>query len=467
MNVLDPKEFIETLLKIKSKEQRIIPFQLNRPQLDFYERRGRRNVMLKARQLGFSTLLLALYYHDTITHEGTNTVLVAQRKEQSAEFLSIMKLFLERTPRRLRPAIRYNNKYELRLGRLNSMIKIVPPTRNAGRGLTIHNLLASEMAFWPFAEETWTALFEAVPESGSITVESTPNGVGNFFHQFYNQAVNGQNSFQPLRYSWERLYSAEWARLKKAEIGPQRWAQEYDCDFLQSARPVFAARHLAQVFAPAHDAKEEEPGLVIYWEPSRSKASSYAIGADTSEGVSAGDFSAATVLDCSTGEEVGHLHGKWPPRVFARKLNDLGRRYGNAVLAVERNNHGHAVLAHLQELGYPTLYHHRDYDAAGRSRARLGWPTTAKTKPILIDELEEAVRLGLIRLHTQGTHDELLVYQWLDTGSTGAPYGYHDDRVMGLAIAWQMRKAGRRGPAFKAPRTSSRRVFGPQGKTSI
>src|SRR3972149_7427928 len=93
-NPLDPKEFIKTLLWIKTKEQTIIPLRLNRPQTDFYERRARRNVILKARQLGFSTLLCALYYHDTITNVGTNTVLVAHKKEQAAEFLSIIKLFL-------------------------------------------------------------------------------------------------------------------------------------------------------------------------------------------------------------------------------------------------------------------------------------------------------------------------------------------------------------------------------------
>jgi len=453
--LLDAGYYMESLLWIRSKDKRLIPFVLNKPQRDFLKRRSKRNIVLKARQIGFSTLNLALFYHDTITSEGTNTVLVAHKKEQAVEFLNIIKMFYAATPPQVRPDVKYANRNEMTFPALHSSIHVLAPTSDAGRGMTIHNLHASELAFWPRADETWASLFEAVPDDGHITVESTPNGIGNLFHRLYLDAVARRNAFKPFCYRWDWAYSNEWAAVRREEIGPRRWAQEYDCDFVQSGVPVFD-RAILKV-APVQPVASHTlgPDVEVFQKP---RDGVYVIGADVAEGMAHGDYSTAVVLDRASGRQAAQMRGRWPVEVFAGKLERLGHYYNTALLGVERNNHGYAVLVKLREGSngtrpYPNLYRHHDRDGA-RASAKLGWLTNARTKPLMIDGLEEALRKRLVTLHSKVLVEELAAYQYRGNGSTSAPAGLHDDLVVALAIAWQVRKAPAEARGIRA---SSRR----------
>ncbi len=163
----DPKFYLESFTKIKGKTPGLIPFILNNAQRDLYNtlRKANRVITLKARQIGFSTAISGYLYHKTITTPGTTTALVAHKAEVAAEFLDKVKTFWRTTPEALRPQIHYNSKYEISFPALDSKI-IVMSGDNVGRGYTIHNVLASELAQWPAAEEMMLALENAVPSSG-------------------------------------------------------------------------------------------------------------------------------------------------------------------------------------------------------------------------------------------------------------------------------------------------------------
>ena len=128
--------------------------------------------------------------------------------------------------------------------------------------------------------------------------------------------------------------------------------------------------------------------------------------------------------------------------MFAKHLDALGRRYGNAQMGVERNNHGHAVLLELRHLNYPNVYSHTGSDDLhGRGHAaELGWPSTMATKPILEQELGAAIAQGWLKSWDRYFWDECLSYVNLGNGRTGAERGCHDDRVIKHGIALQMRK---------------------------
>jgi hypothetical protein len=134
------------------------------------------------------------------------------------------------------------------------------------------------------------------------------------------------------------------------------------------------------------------------------------------------------VLDTVTWEEAAALHGRWEPDEFARHLMALGDAYA-APVAVERNNHGHAVLATFRMAGFRP-----DRIALGHD-GRPGWNTNVQTKPQMIDLLATALRDGLIKVRTPAALDELKVYRIKPDGSTGAPTSYNDDMVMSRAIA--------------------------------
>jgi hypothetical protein len=119
-------------------------------------------------------------------------------------------------------------------------------------------------------------------------------------------------------------------------------------------------------------------------------------------------------------------------------VDEVARQYPG-IVGVERNNHGHALLLRLRQLGTPGIYRHDD--------GRDGWITSGKTKALMIDELEEAVRNETVRIGDLTALQEMRNYQYNDNGSTSAPSGQHDDHVMARAIAWQMRKRNSR-PVF-------------------
>ena len=488
----DPRPWIESNLVIRDKHRQVIPFHFNWPQDHYWRHRTSFDVILKPRQLGFTTLVCGMFLADTLLRPNTTTVIVAHDLESTKRIFGIVQLFWERLPdemkRRAGPPSR-SNRREFFWPNLNSHFYVgTAGSLSFGRGMTISNVHASELAFWPKPEEALIALTEAVPKiGGRIIVESTANGVGNFFHDFWIAAGEKRNGFRQQFYVWfedqtyrlpgrpvgELTAEERWLRDKYGIDDDQiRWrrttmdrlggsfVQEYPEDdvtcFLTSGRMVFdlpalqraAAR--IQIEGPVQRASvlpdrrggqlALAPATLLVWrQPQEGRG--YVIGADVGEGLADGDASCAIVLDHESGEQVAELHGRVPPERFARLLNALAWHYRRARVAVERNNHGHSVLNTLQNvLRYPLLYHHVRYDYRVGDQISLGWPTDQSTKPILVDDLAAAIVGGHVILHSQSLIDECMTFVTTDTGSQEAQAGKYDDRVMALGIAWQVRK---------------------------
>jgi len=488
----DPRPWMEANLFIRDKQRRVIPFRLNWPQCDYYQHRTSFDAILKPRQLGFTTLVCGLFFADTVLRANTTSVMVAHDLESTQRIFRIVQLFWERLPQAERRRVgepKFSNRREFLWPKLNSHFYVgTAGSPGFGRGMTINNLHASELAFWPRPEEALIALMEAVPkEGGRIIVESTANGVGNFFHDFWIAAGEGRNGFQQQFYVWfeDPTYrlsggpigelAAEEQRLRqkyKLDDDQIRWRratmerlrgrfmQEYSEDdvtcFLTSGRMVFDLPALQRAAAriqtegPAHRAAALPdrrggqlpmgPATLLIWrQPTEGR--SYVIGADVGEGLVDGDASCAIALDRESGEQVAELHGRISPERFAHLLNALAWHYQRATLAVERNNHGHSVLNTLRNvLHYPLLYHHVRYDHRVGQQVILGWPTDQATKPILVDDLAGAIAGGHLIIRSQAVIDECMTFITTDTGTQEAQQGKYDDRVMALGIAWQARK---------------------------
>jgi len=163
----------------------------------------------------------------------------------------------------------------------------------------------------------------------------------------------------------------------------------------------------------------------------------YCMGADVAEGLDHGDYSDASVLDANTGELVAKWHGHIPPREFAGQLDMLGRFYNTALLGCEANNHGLSTIDALRDLRYPRLYRRRTYgETHKKPTLKWGWYTDRRTKPLMIDGLDQAMRDDAIIIYDRHTFGELRTYIRDEKGQLhGSP---HDDRVISLAIAVQM-----------------------------
>lgn len=180
-------------------------------------------------------------------------------------------------------------------------------------------------------------------------------------------------------------------------------------------------------------------------------AHQYLITADTAEGIdpAKGDFDAAAVWDIDTWEEVATLYGKWDTRHYGYLLADLGWLYGEGLVTIEDNNHGHAVIQACQDAGYPDqygtscqgLYYHRpelidmDFDVTASAVMKPGWPTTVKTKRFAIKLLASAIEDGDLRLRDPQTVAELMTYVNKGGGTMGGEGNAHDDRVTRTFLA--------------------------------
>jgi hypothetical protein len=136
-------------------------------------------------------------------------------------------------------------------------------------------------------------------------------------------------------------------------------------------------------------------------------------------------------------DEVATIRVKIDPDLFAWQLASLGKWYNNAKLIVERNNHGLVTLKFLSDVHlYPDIYSEKILDErSSRSARKLGFHTTVKSKPLIIDYLKELIRENEIKIRSPKVLDELQTFVNYPNGRMAAQAGSHDDCVMALAIA--------------------------------
>lgn len=442
--IYDPKWYLENLVKIKGKTPGLIPFIFTEAQKDFANtfRKHNRMICLKARQMGFSTLVSGLLYHNTITIPGTTTALIGYNSELTSELLDKIKTFIRSTPESLRPEIQYNSKFEISFPNIESKILCLPSTTNVGRGYTLTNALVTELPFWEKAEEKMIALMQAIPPEGKLIIESTPAGVGDYFHRLWV----GDNIFVKKQYGWWWHYSHEEMEMRKSEMNNDRlFSQEYELEFLTSGRNVFDVASIRKQFDNilkpgdsygSHIVYELE-GLRVFKEPEESEF--YICGVDSAEGIDEGDYAVATFLNRRTGEEVAKFRGKLPPDRLADKLYLWGSKYNNALMVIEVNNHGLVTQTVLKSKNYPSFYFRpgKIESFGGTVTDRLGWKTTQVTRPLLVDDLSQALREESVKIHSHETLNELLTFVYNDRNQMQPQAGLHDDCIFSVGLALQ------------------------------
>lgn len=450
--LLDPKFYLESFTKLKGKTPGLVPFILNDAQKDLFNSLNThsRVMILKARQMGFSTAVTGYLYHKTITTPGTNTALIGYNSDLTAELLDKVKTFYRTTPAAIRPRIQYNSKYEISFPAIDSKILVLPSSENVGRGYTLHNVLLTELAFWDKADEKMLAIENAVPRDGKIIIESTPNAVGNLYHRMW---MTDNNGYEKKKYGWWWGYTEEEIEEIKRRINnPIKFAQEYGLEFLSSGRPVFPVdlikrlrKGIYKVGQAVKDVegfesvvRQDEEGVIIFFPPRLDR--NYIIGADVAEGVTGGDYSVFTIFDRETGDEVAYWRGYIQPDRFGNMIDKYGRMYNNALAVVEINNHGLTTVTAMKNKLYPSIYFRPvvKMDTMGTPFSdRMGWKTTKVTKPLMIDDLREALSDGGLKIHSEKTLDEMLTFIFDDGGNMVTQSSFHDDSIFASAIAFQ------------------------------
>jgi hypothetical protein len=445
----DPKYYLENFCKVKGKIPGLVPFILNEAQKDLFNtlKRAYRVIILKARQLGFSTAVTGYFYHNTITVPGTTTALIGYNSDLTSELLDKIKTFHRTTPEEIRPTIHYNSKYEISFPNLESKIIVLPSTENVGRGYTLTNALCTELAFWDKAEEKITALEASVPTTGHLVIESTPNGMGNSYHRRWMS----DNDYAKKEYGWWWGYSEqEIEEIRKRINNPMKFAQEYGLEFLASGRSVFDQSmikrfrknqlQVGDVFTTLRNISSvviKTDDLIEYSQPVA--GGQYVFGVDVSEGINGGDYASCTCFDRGTGEEVAFYRGYIAPDTYGKMLDRWGRKYNNALMVVEVNNHGLTTLTILKQLMYPSIYFRPSkFETMGMNYSdKMGWRTTTLTRPLLLDDYIQSLRDGDLLIHSKYILDEMTTFIYDNSNNAIAQEGFHDDCIFGAALAAQ------------------------------
>lgn len=461
-------ELIAGLLKIRNKNGELVPLTLNRAQAEYSRNCTRKNIVLKARQLGITTYVAGRFFIHTITRPGTMTVQVAHNQESAEEIFRIVHRFWENLPGGVRYDALVTSRANIRqiiFPRVDSEYRVASAAdENAGRGFTIHNLHCSEVARWPrTGVEALTSLRAAVPPDGEIVLESTPNGAGGVFYEEWQSATETGYTRHFFPWWFEEQYSLpdrvsdlypltpeeqalrDRQNLSDGQIAYRRMlrttlrnlaGQEYAEDpiscFLASGECVFDLETIGERLQSVPDpVQTEDNGRLTIWYPPQ-LPHEYLIGVDPAGGGNEGDYACAEVIERATGMQCAELCGHWTPRDLGVQVARLARKYHDALLAVERNNHGHGVLATL-EIGeqYPNLY---------RQGKQAGWLTSAVTRPAMIENLAAVLVEAPQLFNSRRLLSEFRTFIRQGDGSSGASAGAHDDCVMAMGIAFAVRK---------------------------
>jgi len=466
-NIHDSSWRLKNLYFIRDKGARTILFNKNQTQEQLHKSKSNLNMTLKGRQQGVSTYYLLKYLDKVLWNENMNAVILSHNRESLSKLFRIPKFAYENIPEGLKPRLAKGggSKHEMYFPDINSRISVTLEVRSEA---TTH-LHVSEYGLMK-DKQKFNASIESVPvDTGEISIESTPFGLNHFHDDWVNPDFPYQKHFfpwyfhhentlaytelTPKNYTKDEIELVEKAkRISGVEITPhqiawRRWKvsqkslrsfqEEHPEDdvtcFLLSGNSVMDLQFLSD-----QKSKLSEPmyndGVLKIWEEYED-GEQYVLGADTAEGVGT-DYSVAALYHKKTRRQVAQIRGHIKPKKFAEMIFDLCEKYVGykteyPMVAVERNNHGHAVLLWLEDhLEYENLYEHVD-------DGRVGWPTNKVTRPIMIDTFIDAVENEAIHIKDKETYNECMTL--IDNnGKIEAMAGKHDDTVMAHGIALQL-----------------------------
>ena len=446
----DPTYFINNYARIAHPLEGLIPFKLYPFQEQLLEDFNvhRFNVILKARQLGISTTTAAYVAWMMLFHRNKNILVIATKFQTAGNLVKKVKHIIKNLPPWLQIAsIDIDNRASFVLSN-GSEIKASSTSGDAGRSEALSLLVIDEAAHVEGLDELWTGLYPTLSTGGRCIALSTPNGVGNWFHQAYVDAEQEQNDFFPTVLPWDVHpdRDADWFEKETRNMSRRQIAQELECNFNMSGETVIHPDDLTWIESTIKEPQYRTGFDRNFWIWEKAvDGCNYLLSADVARG-DGKDSSTLHIIKLETMEIVAEYQGKPTPDVYADMLNSIGKEYNNGMIVVENNSVGFAVLSKLRELGYNNIYfsikstheHVEQVQAEHMSNAIAGFSTTSKTRPLIIAKMEEFIRNKLITIYSSRTLNEFKTFIW-NNGRPEAMRSYNDDLTMALAIACWVR----------------------------
>jgi hypothetical protein len=401
-------------------------------------------VILKARQLGLTWLVLAFALWLMLFHPIATVLLFSRRDDEATDLLAVrLRGVYDRLPPWLKArGFAVDNAHEWALAG-GSRALAFPTT--AGDSYTATLAVVDEADLCPDLDRLMRAVKPTIDGGGRMVLLSRADKgrPESPFKKVYTAARQGENGWAPVFLPWDARpdRDAAWYDAQRRDILARTGAlddllEQYPATDAEALAPRQLDKRLPAEWLlkcyrkapalsgpfPPYQRPPAIPHLAVYAVPAPGRR--YVVGADPAEGNPTSDESALVVLDVVSGEEVASLAGRFEPATFAAHVDSIGRYYHAAGVLVERNNHGHAVLLWLRDnSGLARLCGHDNSP---------GWLTTTKGKALLYDGAGEALRDGEAVIHQLDVFHQLASIE----GSTlRAPEGQPDDRAVAFVLA--------------------------------
>lgn len=473
--------------KLKPSQQRIVAAIKDR----LYSGKAIRHYDLKCRQSMVTTFWMLLYLDDSIFRPNTRSVILAQKSETNSLIWDAARFAHSTMPDSLRPELIEDSAKTLAFPNGSKMFVSLKV-----QGGTVNNLHVSE---YPLCDpNNIEQTIAACPPTANITLEGVAEGMN---HAYDKWAMAG-DGFTRLFHPWfvqteyrvppqaglkrtqdeeslagmaSREYAItlddsqiQYRRNMKRDLkrlAAQEMAEDPISCFLASGLGYFNGAKMGVLLREAMEENKKNPparigesrnddGAQIFdlevWEKPQHRHV-YVIGADVAEGVS-GDYSVMAVLCVNCRKTAARYRARVGVDSFYRTLHRHGIEYNKALIAPERNNHGHAILLGLKESGYPNIYQDKrdtrlSIPNKTLEKPKFGWLTNTESKPIMLDALrialegdseedEQTFQPMFTVLDEEFLSETLIIRE--ESGKIEAIGGKHDDTVMAYAIAYQM-----------------------------
>jgi len=490
----DPVLWARYFLQIPDKTGKIVPFVFNPEQRELVRNLDKYNIVLKSRQLGITSVALALSLYYCHTEPGAVCLLMSYSADSARGIFGKLKTIWELMPDAVRLEDTANNRSELRFSNGSRILVSTCGTKDTARGLTIRFAHLSEYAFFKpdRAERNLLAIEQAMQPNGVMIVESTANGL-NHFSELWTKAENGENMYQPHFYGWvqdKKMFADEyklfcdrykrtngklpesneldeqeqalmeqsasveqivWRRMKVANSSLEQFRQEFpSCPieaFVSTGKNFFNTSLIADRAAhirPSITAPEQfkgNSGLTFWRHPEAGKR--YFLGVDVAEGIGE-DASCIEIVDVDGYQCAELLSNTIKPYRLAEILLELARYYNSGHCVIEKASAGHVVVDKMRnEYHYPNLYKSKQYDVTGRVKRKPGWETTPRSRPIMLTDFSEAFDKGEIWINSKVLYSQMKLFISKEGGRVEHTGRTGDDAVIAFALALQGKKSGR------------------------
>lgn len=499
VRLVDREWRLNNLYWVINEQGELVQFKLREAQRELMRGMHYRNIILKARQLGFTTFICIFMLDYALFHKNKQLGIIAQTQPDATVIFRKVKTAWENFPKAIKEFLKLTSdgdsatEYQFSNG---SIMRVSTSLRSGTYQMVLITEFGKISAHFPEkANEIVTGTLPAVPVSGVVFIESTAEGEGGHFYDFVQDARETMQEQRPLSqkefkfffYAWWQNPSnnvdptgimispdvAEYLNKKEMELGikftasQRAWYQlelktqkdnmkrEHPSDpdeaFYSSGNKLFSNEHIdAQVINYAMPPQQTYSDFRIF--RPYVKGHVYGLGADVSLGVKR-DSSTIAIIDFSTGEVVLTYRSKTiDPVTFAHEIKKAALMYGGCIAAPEANNVGITTCVTLNQI-YPNIYTQvREGMLESVPTSKLGWLTTGASKPRMMYDLAEAVEQDEIKIHDKVILMEARAFNKEDSLDVKVSEATtrHFDLLMACAIAWQMRIYATKGVADPA-----------------